>query len=212
MIAIFTSALHLENASGMPARQRSDRWVRPLLSAWLLGVLAGVCIFCRYTLIAGAPAQAPLHRLENSTLPRAQGRDTLVMVVHPQCPCSRASMSELAALAADCKNQVSIDILFAEVPGLVENTEETALWQAAAQIPGATLIADKKGALTHKLGATTSGQVFLYDADGALRFSGGITGSRGHAGNNTGRLAIEAVLRNQVPSTVTTPVFGCALW
>jgi hypothetical protein len=212
MVIISASVRHFERLSGMPALQRGDRWMWALLTVWVLGIVVGVWIIGRQSLIAGTPARAPSHWLKETNLLRAKGRDTLVMVVHPQCPCSRASMSELAALAADCPNQLSINVLFAEPPGLAGNTQQTTLWQSASQIPGATLIADQNGALSHKLGATTSGQVFLYDASGTLRFSGGITDSRGHAGNNTGRLAIEAVVRNQIPSTATTPVFGCALW
>jgi hypothetical protein len=120
-------------------------------------------------------------------------------------------MSELAVLEANCGQALSIDILFAEPAGLHEQVETTVLWQSAAQLPGAVLIQDKDAAISRRLGATTSGQVFLYDAGGVLRFSGGITDSRGHAGNNTGRAAIEALVHNQTPAAVNTPVFGCSL-
>jgi hypothetical protein len=52
----------------------------------------------------------------------------------------------------------------------------------------------------------------VYDAGGALLFSGGITGSRGHAGDNAGRSSIVALL-NRLPGTHTsTNVFGCSLF
>jgi len=121
-------------------------------------------------------------------------------------------MSELNLLASNCEGAASIDIVFVAPPGLIHNIESTELWQSATHIPGATLIHDSDGSLSRNLGAATSGQVLLYDAGGTLRFSGGITDSRGHAGDNTGRLAIESILRNQPPIASTTPVFGCALW
>lgn len=44
--------------------------------------------------------------------------------------------------------------------------------------------------IVRRFGAYTSGQVMLYDTDRRLAFNGGITGSRGHEGNNKGRQAI----------------------
>jgi len=183
-----------------------------LVALWLLGVVAGVAWLCRYSVIPGPPAAAVTSWPTELGPLRKGDRDTLVMVLHPDCPCSRASMSELAVLAADCEGDLSIEILFAQPPELVENVRSTDLWQSAAQIPGAMLLEDRGGALARSLGATTSGQVFLFDAGSALRFSGGITSSRGHAGNNAGRVAIEAIVHKEAPGIKTTPVFGCSLW
>ena len=67
------------------------------------------------------------------------------------------------------------------------------------------------GAITAAFGAFTSGQVFLYGTSGELLFSGGITGSRGHEGDNAGRDAVESLLdRRNAPAH--TPVFGCSLF
>jgi hypothetical protein len=38
-----------------------------------------------------------------------------------------------------------------------------------------------------------------------------MTAARGHAGDNAGRLAIEALLLNQDAQTHRAPVFGCEL-
>ena len=51
----------------------------------------------------------------------------------------------------------------------------------------------------------------LYDAGGQLRFSGGITPARGHAGDNAGRSAIVALVESASSAPVETPVFGCSL-
>jgi hypothetical protein len=58
----------------------------------------------------------------------------------------------------------------------------------------------------------TSGQTFLYDARGTLLFSGGITGARGHAGDNAGRASIVALLNRAGAATTSTNVFGCSLF
>ena len=45
-----------------------------------------------------------------------------------------------------------------------------------------------------------------------LLFSGGITVARGHAGDNTGRGAIEELIDGETAVSRRTPVFGCALY
>ena len=52
----------------------------------------------------------------------------------------------------------------------------------------------------------------FYDARGALLFSGGITGARGHAGDNAGRRAIVALLNRSPARSRATNVFGCSLF
>jgi hypothetical protein len=52
----------------------------------------------------------------------------------------------------------------------------------------------------------------LYDADGVLLFTGGITGARAHAGDNAGRQALVALLNEMKPNGRTATVFGCSLF
>jgi hypothetical protein len=52
----------------------------------------------------------------------------------------------------------------------------------------------------------------LYSPQGKLQFSGGITESRGHVGDNAGRAAVLAALTTDAPPEQTNAfVFGCAL-
>ena len=60
--------------------------------------------------------------------------------------------------------------------------------------------------------AVTSGQTVLYDSQGRLLFSGGITASRGHSGDNAGRSAIVSLVNAEVPDRTETLVFGCPLF
>jgi hypothetical protein len=55
--------------------------------------------------------------------------------------------------------------------------------------------------------ATTSGETVVYDAAGKLRFHGGITGARGHIGDNAGCSAIE-VYANAGFTATTRPGFS----
>src|SRR5712691_5642885 len=60
--------------------------------------------------------------------------------------------------------------------------------------------------------APTSGQTVLYDSQGRLLFSGGITGSRGHSGDNAGRSSIVSLVNAGVADQKETIVFGCPLF
>jgi len=53
--------------------------------------------------------------------------------------------------------------------------------------------------------------VLLYDVAGDLRFAGGITPSRGHAGDSAGRSMLQDLLASRSVERDETAVFGCAL-
>tara|TARA_R110002073_G_scaffold191599_1_gene350341 strand:+ start:299 stop:700 length:402 start_codon:yes stop_codon:yes gene_type:complete len=88
---------------------------------------------------------------------------------------------------------------------------DTDLWGRANAIPCVRVTRDPHRREAALFGAVTSGQVVFYDADQRLQFRGGVTGSRGHAGDNAGRSALIDLLRGRAPAIVTTPVFGCSL-
>ena len=183
-----------------------------LVAAWLLSVGTGFAILVRYDQRPGRPADAPTRWPARSELQRTSERATLVMLVHPRCPCSRASLEELDGIMASTPGLATVHVLFVKPRALTDGWEETDLWQKAASIPGVHLRQDDDGVEAARFGASTSGQVVLYDADGALLFSGGITPSRGHAGDNDGRAAVVALLTaGHADERAPTPVFGCSL-
>jgi hypothetical protein len=73
------------------------------------------------------------------------------MFVHPECPCTRAGLAELAVIARSSDN-------------------------ASIQ-----------------------------------RYTGGITGSRGHEGDNVGRQTVERIVAGSTDLDRAHAVFGCAL-
>jgi hypothetical protein len=103
-------------------------------------------------------------------------------------------------------------VLFLKPAGFSDDWEKTDLWQSAAGIPGVNPIVDGDGVEARRFRARTSGQTVLYDAEGRLLFSGGITMARGHAGDNAGRSAIISLVNEQVSEQAETPVFGCPLF
>jgi hypothetical protein len=103
-------------------------------------------------------------------------------------------------------------VLFVKLDGFADDWEKTDLWQSAAAIPGVTVVKDSDGIEARLFNAVTSGQTVRYNARGRLIFSGGITASRGHFGDNIGQGAIVALVNAEVPDQAVTPVFGCPLF
>jgi hypothetical protein len=54
--------------------------------------------------------------------------------------------------------------------------------------------------------------VAVYRADGSLAYGGGVTASRGHAGDNENLDAVAAVLDGREPVTRRGKVFGCSIF
>jgi hypothetical protein len=113
---------------------------------------------------------------------------------------------------AQSQGHLSAYVLFLKPSGFSDGWEKTDLWQSAAGIPGVKPIVDDDGVEARRFHATTSGQTVLYDAEGRLLFSGGITLARGHAGDNAGRSAIVSLVNAKIAEQAETPVFGCPLF
>jgi hypothetical protein len=154
---------------------------------------------------AAAPPSWPLAD------PRVSEHFSLVMTLHPQCPCSRASLDELQSILARANRPVDVRILFVVPQGAPEDWLDSPTSSLARSIPGAHVVIDTAGQRATLLGATTSGEVFLYTPDGKLCFHGGITDGRGHEGDNPGMICVEDILCDRVPTTARTPVYGCEL-
>lgn len=178
---------------------------------WGITVGAGLAWAWSYSLSPGTVGTAPADWPEQSRTARQGGRFTLVMAAHPHCPCSAASLEELARIMARSQNKLGASVFFFRPENQPEGWERGRLWDKAAAIPGVEVLADREGLEARRFGAETSGQTLLYNENGRLVFRGGITSARGHSGNNAGREAILSLLDGRVPGQPESPVFGCAL-
>jgi hypothetical protein len=178
---------------------------------WLLLVGAGFTVLLDYGLTPGATGQPPAHWPDASVLVRNRDGPTLVMVVHPHCPCTRASLAELLSIVSAPQNKMKAYVLFVRPPGVAPGWEHTDLWRSAAAIRALTPVSDDLGREATRFGATTSGHTMLYDRNGMLRLSGGITAARGFYGDSGGKRAIVALLDDAQTPSSHTPVYGCPL-
>ncbi len=133
------------------------------------------------------------------------------MVAHPHCSCTRASIAELSLLMTRLRGRLAAHVLFLKPEGAAVDWERTDLYQSAAIITGVTVHTDVGGEEVQRFGAATSGQVYLYDSQRRLVFSGGITPSRSHQGDNVGRRRIVDLVTHGSTERDTSTVYGCSL-
>jgi len=179
---------------------------------WAFAVSAGLWIIWGYENSPGTAATPPALWPAESRIPRLSDGATLIMMAHPHCPCTRASVGELALLMARTQGRVTSYVLLLKPQGLPKNWKKTDLWNSAASIPDVHVLPDEGGIEAERFHVATSGQTLLYDRDGRLKFSGGITAARGHSGDNAGRSAIVSLLMQGETERTETSVFGCPLF
>jgi hypothetical protein len=165
----------------------------------------------RYKNTPGEQEGAPVRWPAESRLEPAADRHTLVLFAHPHCPCTHASISELARMMSHFGGRTAVRVVIVRPQGVGKDWDDTELRRRAASVQGATVVLDEDGAEAARFHASVSGFTVLYDAGGELRFAGGITASRGHEGDSFGQRRIAALLSGQTVDRADAPVFGCSL-
>ena len=146
-----------------------------------------------------------------SHIERDSQRPTLIVFAHPHCPCTRATIQELSKLMTEAQGRLSARVLFIKPVDFSNDWVETDSWKNASAIPGVEVRLDDEGREADLFNAQTSGITLLYDANGTLRFQGGITASRGHEGDNRGRASIIDFVTKDEAKSADTFVYGCPL-
>ena len=181
------------------------------MTLWIAVSFCGLAAMLKYERTAGEEGSPP----GKARIPISGDADSkkfhLVMFAHPRCPCTRASLGELAILMTRCAGNVDSKVYFFVPRGAGDEWRETDNWRSAGAIPSVDTVADEGGIQASRLGAKTSGVVFLYAPDGSLMFRGGITEGRGHSGDNPGRDAIIELIQTGHSSIDHAPVYGCSL-
>jgi hypothetical protein len=190
-----------------------------LVSAWAIILGGGMRSMINYEMTAGDAGSPPAAWPPAASFRQQRENPTLLVFAHPKCPCTRATISELARILTRCRSQVETHVIFLKPAEAQKGWEQTSLWNEAQAIPGVNVMGDDRGYFAQLFSVTTSGATLLYDTNGQRQFQGGITASRGHEGANAGSEAIISLLISQqisIPNEksecpATTPVFGCPL-
>jgi hypothetical protein len=178
---------------------------------WALTLAPGFALLWAYKMRPGAAEGAPEVWPAGTRIARNRDRATLVLFAHPQCPCTRASLAELARLMARFDDQVGANVVFLRPADVGAEWDSSDLWKRASAIPGVTIVRDDDGVEAARFRASTSGATVLYDARGRLLFSGGLTSARGHEGDSAGLQRIRSLIRTGKADRSDAPVYGCSL-
>jgi hypothetical protein len=181
------------------------------ITLWVVAMIVGFWWLAEYGTTPGLAGQPPESWPDGSALARDRQRWTLVMFLHPHCPCSPASLEELAILQAEYANRLQTHLVMIKPEAVADGWERSAVLDKALSLRGAEVLCDENDEERGRFGAQTSGQIVLYDPHGRLRYSGGITPARGKTGQSKGRQAIVALLQSQAPARCEGAVFGCPL-
>lgn len=179
---------------------------------WVGLILFGIGWLERYSHTEGAQAKTPMQWPKASSL-QPSVNPTLLVFLHPECSCSEATVSELDKLLAQIPKSVQTYAVFVQPETWSEKDVKGSLWNRTKRIPNVKLIIDKNREEAKLFGAMTSGHTLAYDKIGKLIFSGGITGARGHEGDNEGEETVIKLLNNDKNiRTAQTKIFGCGLF
>jgi hypothetical protein len=137
-------------------------------------------------------------------------RGKLVVFAHPHCPCFRNSLANFAEIVKSAGLDGKAEVIFVRPEGTPDGWERGRSWKAAENA-GLHVDCDVNAELAKRIGATISGETFLFDEAGRCLFRGGIARPGGHAGDNPGSRSILALLRGESPEAASTPAYGCPL-
>jgi hypothetical protein len=133
--------------------------------------------------------------------------NTILLFVHPKCPCIASSVRMLEQLTAE-QEAVHVKILPWRPAGLLPSDTSWAVRTTLPQLPD---VEGKEARLFH---VRTSGEVLAFNSSCKLIFEGGITASRGGNRNGPGWDRLLEAIHN--PGRGGPPlrgrVFGCSLF
>ncbi|MCG3127772.1 MAG: hypothetical protein CHACPFDD_02644 [Phycisphaerae bacterium] len=180
-----------------------------LVVVWLAAIVAARVMAARYERTPG-PGAAPCAWPNDVSLQRSATHLTLLVFVHPRCPCTRATIETLDRVLRTCGDTVQTFVIACDPSRRDPDWRAAALLAAAAALPSCTVMHDSDAAVTRAFGAKTSGLVALYSPAGHVLYWGGMTEARGMSGQGVGAEVLRRAIAGE-RVTIPRPVFGCSL-
>jgi len=112
---------------------------------WLLTIVGGNGFLLNYGNTPGVAAAAPSDWPAGSVIEPAKDKMTLVLIAHPRCPCTRATLGELSRLMPQAHGRLTTYVLFVKPKGFPIDWEKTDLWKDASAIPDVYVSLDEEG-------------------------------------------------------------------
>jgi hypothetical protein len=186
-------------------------WWLLVLASWVALLAVGWKNLLQHAFTAGDAGHVTNQWPAASNLTLDLQRPTLLLFAHRNCPCTRQTLDALEQILTQVPVQVCVEIVLLTPEEAADDRIGEGLESRARSLPGAEVVLDPEGVEARCFGVRTSGHVVLFDKDGHLLYSGGITDGRGHAGENIGRQTVMAWLIGEAVQRRTAPVYGCPL-
>jgi hypothetical protein len=184
-----------------------------LFLIWFTVIGSGYLLLAAYDARPGHPGSPSGRWPEGTPVRLDPTKPTLLIFLHPRCPCSGASSAELASIAACYGDRFAAHAILYRPEGPAEEWDRV---EGSARdefsTPGLQRWSDLGGRMARRFGVETSGHILLFDPAGTLLFSGGITPSRGHRGGNLGLDALVARIEREETGPGLSPIFGCPIF
>jgi hypothetical protein len=193
-------------------RRQTTVTFKLVVALWLAIVVGGALLLQLHATTPGQQDDTPARWPLSSRITHNSSGATLLVFVHPYCPCARATLGELDAIMTACRDKLTAYVIFVVASDENPDWAQNELGQTASVIPGVRAVVDSQAVEAKRFGAQTSGVALFFDEQGMYVFAGGITESRGHAGDNMRPQAIVSSLANRRSKTRRAPTFGCALF
>src|SRR5690349_6769442 len=126
-------------------------------TAWVALVAGGLGYLAQYASKAGPASHAPANWPSQAPVPLASGKATLVLFLHPHCPCSRASLREVEKTLAHSGDRLEATVFFLSPSEKSKEWVHSSLWEEASRIPHVVVREDPQGKTSRLFHATTSG-------------------------------------------------------
>lgn len=184
------------------------------LALWLGSLAASAAVFERYARTPGSAGEArPVADAEAGAKRESGDAWRVTMYAHPRCPCTRASLTELARVAEAVGDgaRVEYEVVMYRPQGAGDDWVRGRSWDLAHEIQSVRVAIDPGGRMSAREGAFTSGHVVVRDGAGAVVYAGGVTNGRGETGASAAGEAIIAALRGEEVALRVGPVFGCEI-
>ena len=178
---------------------------------WLMVLVGGFALLHRYEATPGSDGDPARTWPAGVAIPREPHGLTLVLALHPHCPCSAATCQELERILATRPDGAKLHVLLFKPADVSDDWTATATTRSLEGLPNVRCWIDEDGKLAELFGAATSGEVLAYDGQGKLRFAGGVTPLRGQTGPNSGSDTLTALLDGKPIESNATAVFGCSI-
>src|SRR5947209_1763397 len=105
-----------------------------VIALWIAVVGMGARTLLRYANTPAPVTSPPTAWPAASKLTQAVGHPTLLVFAHPECPCTRATLGELALIVAQVRT-VDANVVFSAASTISSAWNQTELWRTAVSMP-----------------------------------------------------------------------------